>query len=868
MALVHDLDLLPDDVFNDIVCGGATDDEVVQLNAARRIAYARRSPGRFSYTTANGFWQWAPHLEKLDDILVDVARGGRFVIISLPVRAGKQLKCTESVRTANRGWVDHGDLQVGDLVYHPSGKSIAVLGNTGVQEPTQYVRMSFSDGTHMDCHPNHEWNVKHRVEKRFRTREARQLFDLKLYSSEFDKRLDKVVERPVYSLPFVDALDGPDQDLPIGPYTVGVWLGDGLRAKQTLTLGPDDADEIIQQLEEPHTEGPPHPQTGVRHINIPDFQTRWRDLGMGYYETAVKRIPDIYMMGSESQRRQLLAGLIDSDGYVDGNGRVQYSGRDKDLVEDVRLLVRSLGYRVGALTRYEDQRSEHEINGHTCDSSGTDWRVSWTPFDGKRQGHLPRKRSGRTRRRERVYITGIEWIGEHSGNCIQVDSEDGLYLAGKDLIPTHNSELTSKTFPCWYLGHNPDKAVVFATYEAGFAQDIGGTCRDKFEAHGETIFSLKVRQDARAKAKWMIDGHRGGMMSIGRGGAFTGRGADVMIIDDPLKNAEEAFSPTIRGHLIDWYTTTIRTRLQAGASIILVLARWHHEDLAGWILEQIDDDWDGDPWEEFRMPMLAEEEDMLLRPVGTPLWPEMFDLDYCERTRKSVGPMTWSSLYQQRPTPQEGGEFQREHWRTGAPPDRKELVKVCRFWDLSAGGNDSDWTVGCLMGITKDNLYYVYDVFRTKGEIAATDRMIREVTEHDCEKHWPRYSAVIEQVPGAGKAVVDRMKRDVLRGLPIRSHPMPGGRGPKDKVTRAAGFIAAQQNEFVYLVNEPGPDGQMIRPKWHEDFKQECGLFPNTDYDDQVDAANGAFQWLVSDRVGSTKVTARTRAGRKVKSRR
>lgn len=424
------------------------------------------------------------------------------------------------------------------------------------------------------------------------------------------------------------------------------------------------------------------------------------------------------------------------------------------------------------------------------------------------------------------------------------------------------SELVSKMFPVWYLGHNPDKRVVFGTYEAGFAQDVGGACRDMFEAFGDTVFGLRVRQDARSKAKWMIEGHRGGMMSVGRGGSFTGRGADIMIIDDPIKNAEEAFSPTIRKHLIDWYTTTVRTRLQSGASVVLVLARWHNEDLAGWILNQLGDDWDGDPWEEFRMPMLAEENDILGRELGAPLWPELYDLEYCLQTKKSVGEYTWNALYQQRPTPTEGGEFGVEFWREAAPPKPSDVLAACRFWDLSAGGTGSDFTAGTLMVRTKQNLFWILDVAHFDGSTSETEQFVQTTVRNDMGAGWPRYATAIEQTPGAGKAVAERYLRDVLTGFPAHGIPLPGGSGPKDKVTRAAGFISAQQNGFVHLATTVDSGGNAVRPAWHQRFVTEASLFPNSDYDDQVDSANGAYVFLLKNRTRTQKAGIRSVANR------
>ena len=182
--------------------------------------------------------------------------------------------------------------------------------------------------------------------------------------------------------------------------------------------------------------------------------------------------------------------------------------------------------------------------------------------------------------------------------------------------------------------------------------------RDVLNEYGNSVFGIEVNNKSSAANRWDIQGHTGGMVTAGVGGPITGKGADILIIDDPVKNAEEANSQTYRDKTWEWYQSTAYTRLEPNGSIILIMTRWHEDDLAGRILHQIDQD-KGEQWEIINLPAIAEDHDILGRNIGEPLWPGRYDLNELERIKYTTGSYWWSALYQQRPQPPEGGLLKR-----------------------------------------------------------------------------------------------------------------------------------------------------------------------------------------------------------------
>ena len=227
--------------------------------------------------------------------------------------------------------------------------------------------------------------------------------------------------------------------------------------------------------------------------------------------------------------------------------------------------------------------------------------------------------------------------------------------------PRHGkSEISSIKFPAWYLGRHPEKEVITSSYSADLAQDFGYKTRNLVNSpEYSQVFRTKLRDDSKSKAKWLT-GEGGGYTATGVGGAITGRGADLAVIDDPFKNREEAESKTIRDKVYNWYTSTLYTRLEKGGAIILILTRWHQDDLAGRLLKAMEDG--GEKWEVVQFPAIAIEDEKY-RKQGDPLWQDKYDLEALENIKRTIGAYDWSALYQQSPVSSETQEFKQEYWQ-------------------------------------------------------------------------------------------------------------------------------------------------------------------------------------------------------------
>ena len=226
--------------------------------------------------------------------------------------------------------------------------------------------------------------------------------------------------------------------------------------------------------------------------------------------------------------------------------------------------------------------------------------------------------------------------------------------------PRHGkSELGSINFPAWYLGKHPEKEVITSSYSADLAQDFGYKTRNLVDTQEyKELFQTKLREDSKSKAKWMTQ-EGGSYTAVGVGGAITGRGADVLIIDDPIKNREEAESKVVRDKIWSWYTSTAYTRLEKGGAVILILTRWHKDDLAGRLLEAQKEG--GDKWEVVKFPAIATEDEMM-RKQGESLWQDKYNIEALEQIKKTIGIYDWQALYQQEPVSSETQEFKQDYW--------------------------------------------------------------------------------------------------------------------------------------------------------------------------------------------------------------
>lgn len=269
--------------------------------------------------------------------------------------------------------------------------------------------------------------------------------------------------------------------------------------------------------------------------------------------------------------------------------------------------------------------------------------------------------------------------------------------------PRHGkSELATKKFPSWALGSHPEWPIAVASYSSDLAVDFGQGTRTIMQSpFYQDIFTTRLRPDTTAKGKWMTD-KGGGYMSAGAGGAFTGKGFKIGILDDPFKNREEAESKTIRDARWSWYLSTFYTRQEGNTAIIVIATRWHTDDIIGRLLKkQKQDELDGlphyDKWDVVKFPAIATEDEDY-RKKGEALWPQKFPIEKLRTIENTLGPYEFSALYQCNPITSENQEFQ-EIWIKRRTWEQVEGLDTRKIATIDPGGKEleHDYT-----GITRN----------------------------------------------------------------------------------------------------------------------------------------------------------------------
>jgi predicted phage terminase large subunit-like protein len=324
------------------------------------------------------------------------------------------------------------------------------------------------------------------------------------------------------------------------------------------------------------------------------------------------------------------------------------------------------------------------------------------------------------------------------------------------------------------------------------------------------------------------------MVSAGVGGGITGKGANLLVIDDPFKNREESESDSHREKVWDWYRSSAYTRLEAGGAIVLMHTRWHTADLAGILLEQMKNG-EGDAWTVVRLPAIAEADDPLGRRAGEALWPEKYDAEDLARIRANLGEYDWEALYQQEPFSRSGNLFRREWFvvvddvapqvQSGQPPT---VVERVRYWDIATTAGGGAYTAGVLMGRAGSGIIYVEHVTRGQWGEYERDQQMLHTAQIDMERPGARTVIWHEQEPGSsGKdAAAARNMKLAEAGFEAHFETVTG-----DKVVRAGPWSSALEAGKVRL----------MRGGWNQAYIDEHCSFPKGRYKDQVDASDGAF---------------------------
>lgn len=394
------------------------------------------------------------------------------------------------------------------------------------------------------------------------------------------------------------------------------------------------------------------------------------------------------------------------------------------------------------------------------------------------------------------------------------------------LPPRHGkSELISRRFIPWVVGNDGYRNVIFATYNEDFAHDFGSDVRAIMQSPSyKQIFpGFALRLGGASKER--IQTALGGMAAfVGRGGSITGRGADFLIIDDPIKDAEEANSPAVRQKLWEWFTQVAMTRLMnSTASVIIVHTRWHEDDLIGRLTDPGNPSFNSEEaakWKIINLPAIAVDDDPLGRKKGELLWPERFDMGFMEAQRR-LDPRGFAALYQQRPSPEDGDFFHRDYL---VQYDRKDLPKDLRVYAASdhAVGQDksrSDSTVLMIVGVDAQGDIYLLDCWWEKqSSDHVVQAMLNLMKRHKPLLWWAEKGHISKAI---GPFLRKRMMEEHIYCAIEEVTPVA------NKVQRAQsiqGRMAMKKVKF--------PKGA----PWVMNAFDELMKFPNARHDDFVDA--------------------------------
>ena len=445
----------------------------------------------------------------------------------------------------------------------------------------------------------------------------------------------------------------------------------------------------------------------------------------------------------------------------------------------------------------------------------------------------------------------VNW--HHKALCKKLDD----FVAGKikrliiETAPRHGkSELVSRRLPAYALGLNPNLRLIACSYGSTLASRMNRDVQriidsnEYYDVFPDTTLSTskKSSRDAlRNSDLFEIVGHTGVYASAGVGGAITGMGADIAVIDDPFKNMEEAESQVNRDKVWEWYTSTFYTRLEDNAGILITMTRWHEDDLVGRLLDSMESDPNADQWELFSLPAIQTQSPKVELPEdkrkpGEPLWPDKYPVDRLLTIKSTLGTRQFSALYQQEPSPEEGQLVQRDWWKFYSTPFGMlegmmnptdfGFDRVITSWDFTfKDGKGTDFVVGQCWG-KKGSRKYLIDQIRDRMNFTASLAAMKGFIS----KH-PYASEHIVEEKGNGSAIISSVQA-IIPGI-IAFNPTKG----KEERAKAVSVTPQIEAGNVFL-----PDPTFA--PWVSDYIEEWQVFPNGANDDQVDTSSQALMRL------------------------
>ena len=392
-----------------------------------------------------------------------------------------------------------------------------------------------------------------------------------------------------------------------------------------------------------------------------------------------------------------------------------------------------------------------------------------------------------------------------------------------NMPPRHSkSELASYLMPAWFLGRNPRLKIIQATMNTELATRFGRKVRDLIDDpyYQEVFPETDLKPDSQAAGRWETS--KGGeYFAAGVGAAMTGRGADLLIIDDP-HSEQDALSSTAYDHAYEWYTSGPRQRLQPGGAIIIVQTRWSKKDLTGRLLNEQAKDTMADQWDVIEFPAIL--------PSGNPLWPEFWDKDELLGVKASLSPTKWNAQWQQNPTSEEVALIKRDWWRTWEKEDIPPVSYILQSFDTAFSKREtSDYTAITTWGVfdpEEDGTEHIILLDAKKGRFNFPELKGEAMEQYD---YWEPDMVLIE-AKASGMPLADELLRI---NIPVTTYS-PGRRkrgGGVDKTTR------------MHMVAPIFEAGRVWAPdkKFAEDVIEECAAFPNGEHDDLCDSMTMAL---------------------------
>lgn len=640
-------------------------------------------------------------LKPLADALQELETGDIELLgISTPPGIGKALANDTPILT-RKGWKNHGDLVVGDEVIGLDGKFKKVIA---VHPKCQLdCQVMFTNGEKIVCHENHEWLIHDRgvydKSKMDHIVETKRLEKRALSSGgEMGER----GHRYPIQLPNRPKVVGEQKNLPLDPYTLGVWLGDGANQAPRISCDPKDKAVIDRIVRNgiPMRWSTVHKDTGVLYFGF-DIRSQLRQMDMCHSRKRLpKHIPEEYLTASMEQRLELLAGLLDTDGTLCGS-KYQFSTTEIKLRNTFCELIATFGWRTSVVEYAPVVSSSGVIGRKTC------YNISFTP-DICIPCELERKQNKEPHKQRRIGFMHISRVEPREGNCITVEG-DGMYLAGKTMLPTHNTTL-ALFFLAWIGGRNPELSILGGSHSNSFLEGIYTELlrilgRTSDEYCYELMFPVKVVSCNARGLRIDLDKRKRfetyQFSSIGSGNAGKVRASKLLYCDDLVSDIEQAMSRDRMDKLWQQYYTDLRQRKIGTCRELHIATRWSVHDVLG----RLENEYANDPKAKFiRLPALNEDDESNFDyPYNLG-----FTTEFYREQRTIMDTASWKALYMNEPIEREGLLVDRDKLRRFFDLPEGEPDAVIGACDTKTTGKDF-----CSLPIAYQygNDYYITEVF-------------------------------------------------------------------------------------------------------------------------------------------------------------